>query len=185
MKDDSNRGRVELKGSTRHAHLDVNGMDIDVGPEDIATNGELHEVIVDGAPKPMDPIMAVMGILLRVEVALKEADTCMQDGDETSWWQLMDARPSVATLQQARQVILTRLKRCGSGHRLSTICRKCTAPGYWHCHVGREEIQCWMCHDRLSHTASTVLEERIVEDALSCSLHKIGSSLVEKVVGGE
>ena len=25
MKDDSNRGRVELKGSTRHAHLDVNG----------------------------------------------------------------------------------------------------------------------------------------------------------------
>ncbi len=98
MKDDSNRGRVELKGSTRHAHLDVNGMDIDVEPEDIATNGELHEVIVDGALKPMDPMMAVMGILLRVEVALKEADTCMQDGDEASWWQLTDARPSVAAL---------------------------------------------------------------------------------------
>jgi hypothetical protein len=48
--------------------------------------------------------------------------------------------------------------------------------------VGREEIQCWMCHDRLSHTTSTVLEERIVEDALTCSLHKIGASLVEKVV---
>ncbi len=43
MKDDSNRGRVELKGSTRQAHLDVNGMDIDVEPEDSATNGELHE----------------------------------------------------------------------------------------------------------------------------------------------
>jgi hypothetical protein len=38
MKDDSNRGRVELKGSTRHSHLDVNGMDIDVEPEDSATN---------------------------------------------------------------------------------------------------------------------------------------------------
>ncbi len=108
-----------MKGSTRHAHLDVNGMDIDVEPEDLATNGELDEVIVDGAPKPMDPIMTVMGILLRVEVALKEANTCMQDGVETSWWQLTDARLSVATLQQARQVLLTLLKRCGSGHRLS------------------------------------------------------------------
>ena len=129
MKDDNNRGRGELKGSTRHAHLDVNGMDIDAEPEDLSTNGELHEMIVDGAPKPMGPIMAVMGILLRVEVALNEADTCMQDRVETSWWQLTDTQPSVATLQQARQAILTRLKRCGSGHRLSTICRKCTAPG--------------------------------------------------------
>jgi hypothetical protein len=60
-------------------------MDIDVEPEDLATNGELHKVIVDGAPKPMDPIMTVMGFLLRVEVALKEADTCMQDEVETSW----------------------------------------------------------------------------------------------------
>ena len=58
-------------------HKDVNGLDIDVEPEDLATNGELHEVIVDGAPKPMDPIMEVMGILLRVEVSLKEADKCM------------------------------------------------------------------------------------------------------------
>jgi hypothetical protein len=132
MKDDSNRGRVELKDLTRHAHLDVNGMDIDVEPEDSATNGELHEVIVDGAPKPIDPIMEVMGILLRVEAGLKESDTCMQDGVETSWWQLTDARPSVAILQQARQLLLTRLKRCRSGHRLSTISRKCTAPGCWH-----------------------------------------------------
>ncbi len=112
---------MELKGSTRHAHLDVNGMDIDVEPEDLATNRELHEVIVDGVPKPMDPIMTVMGILLRVEVALKEADTCMQDGDETLWWQLTDVRPSVSTLQQARQVILTRLKRCVSGHRVTEV----------------------------------------------------------------
>jgi hypothetical protein len=108
MKDDSYRGRMELKDSTRHAHLHVNGMDIDVEPEDLTTNGKLHEVIVDEAPKPMVPIMVVMGILLRVEVVLKETDTCMQDGDETSCWQLTDARPSVATLQQARQVILTR-----------------------------------------------------------------------------
>ena len=133
---------------------------------------------MDGTPKPMVPIMTVMGILLRVEVALKEADTCMQNGDETSWWQLTDARPSVASLQQARQVILTRLKRCDNGHSLSTICRKCTVCDCWHYHVGREEIQCWMCHDRLSQTTSTVLEKRIVEDALSCSLHKIGTSLV-------
>jgi hypothetical protein len=112
MKDDSKRGRGEVKGSTRHTYLDVNGMDIDVEPEDLATNGELHEVILGGAPKPMGPIMTVMGILLRVEVGLKEADTCMQDGDETSWWQLTDARPSVTTLQQARLVILTHLKRC-------------------------------------------------------------------------
>jgi hypothetical protein len=48
--------------------------------------------------------------------------------------------------------------------------------------VGREEIQCWMCHDRLSQTTSTVLEKQIMEDALRCNLHKIGASLVEKVV---
>jgi hypothetical protein len=39
-----------------------------------------------------------------------------------------------------------------------------------------------MCHDRLSQKTSVVLEERIVEDALSCSLHKIGANLVEKVM---
>jgi hypothetical protein len=128
---------VKLKDLTRNAHLDVNGMDIDVEPEDLTTNGELHEVILGGAPKPMD------------------------------------ARPSVATLQQATQVILTRLKRCDSGHRLSTICRKSTVSDCWHCHVGSEEIQCWMCHHRLNQATSTVLEKRILEDALSCSLHKI------------
>jgi hypothetical protein len=60
---------------------------------------------VDGVPKPIDPIMTVMGILLRIEADLKESDTCMQDGAETSWLQLTDARPSVATLQQARQLV--------------------------------------------------------------------------------
>ncbi len=50
-------------------------MDIDVEPEDLTTNGDLNEVIVGGAPSPMVPIMTVMGILLRVEVTLKEADT--------------------------------------------------------------------------------------------------------------
>jgi hypothetical protein len=52
MKDDINRGRVEMKGSTRHTYLDANGMDIDVEPEDLSTNGELHEVIVGGVPSP-------------------------------------------------------------------------------------------------------------------------------------
>jgi hypothetical protein len=142
MKDGSDRERVELKDQTRHAHLDMNGMEIDAEPEALVASGELDEVIACEAPRPMDAIMAVMGILWRVEGALKEADTHMRDWDETSWWQLADARPSLATLKQARQVILTRIKRCGSGHRLSTLCRKCTAPGCWLCHVGREEIQC-------------------------------------------
>jgi hypothetical protein len=75
MKGDSNRGRVELKDSTMHVHLDVNGMDIDVEPEDLGTNVDLHEVIGGGTPRPMVPIMTMMGILLRVEVTLKEADT--------------------------------------------------------------------------------------------------------------
>jgi hypothetical protein len=53
----------------------------------------------------MGPIMTVMGILWRVEGPLKEADTCMQDGDETSWWQLTDT-PPLATLKQTRQVTI-------------------------------------------------------------------------------
>ena len=126
--------------------------------------------------------MTMMGILWRVEGTLKESDTHMRDGDETSWWQLMDARPSLATLKQVRQVLLTRITRCRSGHRLSTLCRRCTAPGCWYCHVGKEEIQCWMCHDRVNQATSTVPERRILEDALSCNLHKMGASLIEKVV---
>jgi hypothetical protein len=39
-----------------------------------------------------------------------------------------------------------------------------------------------MCHDRLSQATSTVPEKRILEDVLSCSVHKIGTSLIEKVV---
>ena len=106
----------------------------------------------------------------------------MRDGNEVSWWQLTGAKSSLATLKQARQVLLTRIKRCSSGHRLSMLCRRCTAPGCWHCHVGREEIQCWMCHDRVNQETSTAPERRILEDALSCNLHKLGTSLIEKVV---
>ena len=157
-------------------------MEVDAEYEDSGASGELHEVIVGDAPKPVGPIMAVMSILWRIEGALKEADTRMQEGDEKSGWQLMDGRPSLAALTHVRQMILTRIERCGNGHRLSTVCRKCTAPGCWHCHAGREEIQCWMCDDLVSRATSTVPEERILEDALSCSLHKIGASLIEKVV---
>jgi hypothetical protein len=38
-----NEGIETMKGSTRHVHLDVNGMDIDVEPEDLTTNGESIE----------------------------------------------------------------------------------------------------------------------------------------------
>ncbi len=75
--------------------------------EDSVSTGELHETIVGDVPNPVDPIMTVMGILWRVEVALKETDTRMQDGDETSGCQLMDVRPSLTTLTQARKMILT------------------------------------------------------------------------------
>ena len=34
----------------------------------------------------------------------------------------------------------------------------------------------------MSQATSTVPERRILEDALSCNLHKIGTSLIEKVV---
>ena len=39
-----------------------------------------------------------------------------------------------------------------------------------------------MCHDRVNQATSTVPERRILEDALNCNLHKIGASLIEKVV---
>jgi hypothetical protein len=72
MKDDSNEERVDLKGPTWHVHLDVNGMEIDVEPEDLVTTGELHEVIGGETPRSMGPIMTVMGILWRVEGGLQE-----------------------------------------------------------------------------------------------------------------
>jgi hypothetical protein len=38
-------------------------MEIDAEPEDSVATGELHEAIVGNAPKPVVPIMVVMGIL--------------------------------------------------------------------------------------------------------------------------
>ena len=45
----------------------------------------INQIIAGGAPRSMDPITVVMGILWRVEGVLKEADTFIRDGDETSW----------------------------------------------------------------------------------------------------
>ncbi len=56
MGDGSDKERVELKGQTRHAHLDMDGMEIDAEPETLVACGEV----------------------------VKEADTHMRDGDETS-----------------------------------------------------------------------------------------------------
>ncbi len=39
-----------------------------------------------------------------------------------------------------------------------------------------------MCHDRVNQATSTVPERWILEDVLSCNLHKIGASLIEKGV---
>ena len=173
---------VELKGQTRHTHLDTDGMEIDAEPESLVADDEVEGGITCEDPRPIDPIMEVMDILWRIEGILTEADTHMRDGNETSWCQLTGARPSLATLKQVRQVLLTRIKRCSRGHSLSILCRRCTTPGCYHCHVGREEIQCWMCHDSMNEATSTVPERRILEDVLTCNLHKIGTSLIEKVV---
>ena len=70
LKDDSVRERVELKSSVRHAHLDIDGMEVDAEYEDSVASGELYEVIVGDAPKPVNPITVVTSIL--------------QDGDEKS-----------------------------------------------------------------------------------------------------
>ena len=64
-----------MKGQTKHAHLDMDGMEIDVEPEDLVDNSEVDEGIADEAPRTMDPIMTVMDILWRVECVLKEANT--------------------------------------------------------------------------------------------------------------
>ena len=118
---------VELKGQTRHAHVDMDGMEIDAEPETLVADGEMDGGITCESPSPIDPIMSLMGILWRIEDILTEADTLIRVGNETSWWQLTGARPSLATLKQARQVLLTHIKRCSSGHRLSMLCRRCTA----------------------------------------------------------
>ena len=39
-----------------------------------------------------------------------------------------------------------------------------------------------MCHDLMSQSTSTVPERRILEDDLSCNLHKIGARFIEKEV---
>ncbi len=123
---------VELMGQTRHAHLDMDGMEIDDESETLVSDGEMDGGITCEAPRPIDPIMTVMDILWRIEGILAEADTHMRDGNETSWWQLTGARPSLATLKQASQVFLTRIKRWSIGHRLSILCRRCTTPGCCH-----------------------------------------------------
>ena len=65
-----------------HAHLDMDGMEIDAEPETLVVCGEVR---AGETHMPMDPIMVMKGILWKVEGILKEADTRMQDGDETSW----------------------------------------------------------------------------------------------------
>jgi hypothetical protein len=66
VRGDSDKERVELKGQTRHAHLDMTGMEIDAEPETLVSCVEVGEEIAGEAPRPMDPIMTVMGILWRV-----------------------------------------------------------------------------------------------------------------------
>jgi len=68
LKDDNVRERVELKSSARHAHLDIDGMEMDAEYEDSVASGELCEVIVGDAPKPVGPITAVTSILWRLRV---------------------------------------------------------------------------------------------------------------------
>ncbi len=75
VRDDSDRERVDLKGQTRHTHLDMDGMEIDAEPETLVSTCEVDEGIAGQVPRPMDPIMTVMDILWRVEGILKEADT--------------------------------------------------------------------------------------------------------------
>ncbi len=60
MKDDSDRERMELKGQTRHAHLDMDGME------------SSHVAL---APRPMDPIMAVMVATKRCSTIFGNAET--------------------------------------------------------------------------------------------------------------
>jgi hypothetical protein len=82
----------------------------------------------------------------------------------------------LATLKQARQVILTRIERCGSGHRESAP-RLAADTAMWE---GKRFSGA--CVDLMSQATSIVPEKRILEDDLSCNLHKTGASLIEKVV---
>jgi len=59
VKDDSVGERTELKSLARHAHLDIDGMDVDAEYVDSGASGELYEVIVGDAPKPVAPITVV------------------------------------------------------------------------------------------------------------------------------
>jgi hypothetical protein len=68
---------VELKGQTRHAHVDMDGMEIDAGPETLVADIEMDGVITCEDPRPIDPITTVMGILWRIEGILTETETCM------------------------------------------------------------------------------------------------------------
>jgi hypothetical protein len=43
VRGDSDKERVDLKGQTRHAHLDMDGMEIDVEPETLVSCGEVDE----------------------------------------------------------------------------------------------------------------------------------------------
>jgi hypothetical protein len=86
VKDDSIRERVELESLARHAYLDIDGMAVDAEYVESGASGESDEAMADDAPRPVSPIMAVTGILWRVEGALKEADTRMQEGNEESGW---------------------------------------------------------------------------------------------------
>jgi hypothetical protein len=73
----SDKETVELKGQTRHAHLDTDGMEIDAEPESLVADDEVDGVITCEAPRPIDPIMTVMDTLRRIEGILTEADTHM------------------------------------------------------------------------------------------------------------
>ncbi len=73
----SKKETVELKGQMRHAHLDMDGMEIDDEPETLGADGEMDGGITCEAPRPIDPITTVMGILWRIEGILTEVDTHM------------------------------------------------------------------------------------------------------------
>ena len=69
----SNKETVEPKGQMRHAHLDMDGMEIDTAPETPTADGEIDRDITCEVPRPIDPITVVMGILWRIEGILKQA----------------------------------------------------------------------------------------------------------------
>ena len=48
VRDGSDEERLELQGQTRHAHLDIDGMEIDAEPESLVACGEVDKVVTDG-----------------------------------------------------------------------------------------------------------------------------------------